>query len=258
MSGRQLQEQLPAPYLPAVSEAWQHADGFVEATLYPQIELSDRLRTIRDIHGFMPTSKTEINGAFGLLPFMETPGGAAKHLNEILLHQKKARTDTPDAAVRSVTREYAGYAAKARADGSNLVYLRQELADLDDASNLKTLQSVGIQTGLPQFVRYYDLSRLANDGTVVVSPFTKRSDGKASALDPYTAPQPTKEMKLHMDKVAATTRVWDARKVVEGMISDQHNRFGFWTARLREARAHTLAAPVATAALQQLKVPIGR
>ncbi len=238
------------------SRGW-FVPGTEVLTDYGSSEVLNRIRVLRGTHGFMPTSEGEANEAYSLLSFISVPGGAAKHLNEILRHQtsdskKQVNTKDPTAAVRSVTSEYAGYAHKARADAFHLSALREELTQLGPDSEFKTLKSAHIQSGIPQFVRYVDLRRLADDGTVAIEPFARRSDGRRGALDPYTIAEPSPHMKQHIEVAAGSVRVWQARKMIGATISEQQHRKTFWVDRLHEARAHIVARPVAANALKAL------
>jgi hypothetical protein len=241
------------------SEAAMPVEGRQQPASAEMLEmpLLERMQAVRGTANFLPTSRGEINEAFALLSFLHEPGKTARHLNEVLRHQQKSRTDDPAAAVRSITREYAGYARKARADCFNLTAMQQELDEYsqNDGSKLRMLKDAGRLTGTAQFVRHRDLSRLAGTGEQgIVSPFQTRSDGKRSALDPYTITEPTDEMTEHIAQELGSVRIWEAQKGIGAMITDQQNRFSFWTDRLREARAHSVALPVANAALQALGV----
>lgn len=224
----------------------------------PAIDVYDRLAVVKDTAGFLPTTRGELTEAMSLLSFQEVPGGAAAHLNEILLHQKRSASVDPQAAVRSVTNQYAGYARKARYDLTALTTLREELEE-STGNPLTSVKEAGAVTGLGQLARYKDITSLAGARDPDKFPFPplyNGADNKRNAFDPYTAAQPDPLARERIVTVARAERLWHGRALVRGAIEDQQARFSFWVDRLQEARQHGAAKPVAAVALQNLGVKV--
>jgi hypothetical protein len=110
--------------------------------------------------------------------------------------------------------------------------------------------------GVSQLVRYYDLRRLAHEGTVAIEPFVRAEDRGRSALDPYTTSRPSKAMQAHLEGMAKIITVGRAKQLTEVATIDQQAREAFWVGRLREARGHKVARPIATTALTRMKIDL--
>ena len=225
---------------------------------YDHPELAGRLAWLRENHGFMPTSQGEANEAYGLAGPKAADGNAASRLAAIEGRQYKKGVDSPEVTVRAVASEYAEYAWKARVDSWQLRTLAEDLTSQDAGRSLRQVDPVG---GVPQLVRYYDLRRLVAEGIVVaeganvLEPFVRRDGGqKRSALDPYTTSTPSKAMRDHLGGMAGTITVGRAQQLLPEAVTDQQERETFWVERLREARTHRVARPIATAALERMKI----
>lgn len=225
----------------------------------PTVGPFERLEDLHAAAGFYATSSRELNEGFSILAFAHRPGGAAKHIAEILSHQNSADTDDPQAAARKVTNEYAKYAHKARADKTALLGLQEEIFDpvINDAR--RSLYNMRAITGLGQFIRFHDLNRLATSKDVGEFPFLPLGNTAKTpdAFDPYTAAQPDKLVRQRIEVIARTIPVWQARNVIGSALEDQQSRFAFWTKALSEIREHVPAVrPVAYAALQSLGIEV--
>ncbi len=113
----------------------------------------ERLRVVRDVAGFYPTTHGELTIATDLKDRLDTVAGCAGYLNGILLHQLNANTEDPEAAVRSVTNQIVGYAGKARADKFFLTELDREMRE-SQTDHRAAMGSAELHSGLGQFVRY--------------------------------------------------------------------------------------------------------
>lgn len=219
---------------------------------------AERLHIMHDVAGFYPTNGDELTRAFAIKDFRETPAGVAGYLNEILHHQMKTpKAEVPAAALRSVVSEMAGYATKARADKTALQTLRQELQASRDTNVLHSLKQVGLATGIGQLVRQLDLRQVASTDDLLPLPFNPlRGTGKSTrtAFDPYTASQPTPEVRQRIDQVMGTFRLWQAREIIAELVDEQSLRFNFWTENINGARRHGAARAVAYNALQRLGI----
>ncbi len=229
------------------------------------LDIPQRLLAVQSAAGFFPTTRRELHEAMTLFDYAHKPAGAAGHLNEILLHQQKAQTHDPTAAVRSVVSEYAAYAKKARNDEAQQRTLREEMGDVS-GNVLRSLGNAvvraGLHTGIGQLVRFHDLRAIAHGSKDVPTGFSpldglgnKRSTGKKEpAADPYTILQPDAIVRSRIDDVLKTTRLWGGRLLVVAAQDDQANRRAFWTERLKESRSHLSARLIADAALENLSV----
>lgn len=213
------------------------------------IGIFDRLDMLRRQAGFLATTRGELNEAFGLLTFIETPGGAGTHLAEIGAHQNAHGAD-PVPAQLSVTREYTGYAGRARYDRSTLVTLQEEIQARETAHPFSTLDPGSLYTGRGQLARYMDLAKLAADKDPSKFPFVPLrgyTKGERNAVDPYTVDRPKPEVAAHIDATLGKIRTGMAPKIVAAAIHDQHNRFTFWKDRLVEIESHQTGAARAAA-----------
>lgn len=234
-------------------------DTVETASAFGSAEVLNRVRTMRDTQGFYPTSEGEANEGFSLLSFLDKPGATAKHLHEIQLRQinaqrKPGSTADPAATIRAITQEYAGYAARARLDLSAIQQMGNELKLIQHVSKFVSLQTAGVESGIAQLTRFLDLRRLADEGVYSIPPFVRRKDGRRSALDPYTRAEPDAATREHLDRAAASVRIWQAEQLLPTLIADQKARKDFWVSRLVEAKQHMLARPVAASALAHLGV----
>jgi hypothetical protein len=222
---------------------------------YARPELARRVTWLQDNHDFLPTSVGETNEAYSIINPATGYHDALTHLERIVGHQAKGIAKAPDDAVRVVTREYAEYAWKARVDGWQLRTLGKDLAERGGHDG-QSLHDADPLNGVSQLIRYYDLSRLAQEGTVAIEPFVRAESRERSALDPYTSSRPTKDMQAHLTGMAKIITVGRAKQLTEVAVTDQQAREAFWVERLREARGHKIARPIATTALARMKIEL--
>jgi len=220
---------------------------------YARPEFARRVTWLQASYDFLPTSVGETNEAYSLMHPDMGYRGADHRLERIAVHQAGTVAQSPDDAVKAVTHEYAEYAWKARVDGWQLRTLSRDLAESGRYDG-QTLHSAGPTNGLTQLIRYYDLRRLAQRGTVAIEPFSRAADGSHSALDPYTTSRPTRAMRAHLDGTAQIMTLGRAKQLTALAAADQQAREAFWVARLREARGHKVAQPIAAAALARMKL----
>ena len=257
--------EVPVSYDPTASveeaKARYERQKMVEADTFAEPEpqavgQAERLHIVHDVAGFYPTNGDELTRAFAIKDFKETPAGVAGYLNEILLHQMKTpKAVVPAAALLSVVSEMAGYATKARADKTALLTLRQELQAARDSNSLNSLKQVGVATGLGQFVRQLDLRQVALTGDISQLPFNPlRGTGasRRTAFDPYTASNPTPDVRRRIDHVVGSVRLWQARVIIAELVDEQSQRFDFWTENIDDARRHGAARAAAYGALTRL------
>ncbi len=208
-----------------------------------------RLDTIQRTVGFLATDQRELNETLSLLAFPEAAGGSARHLNEILLHQQKARNknparvEDPARAVRHVTRDYARYFQSSLLNLTHLRLLNEEVEQTDNPFlNLKEALGPDV-AGFGALVRFIDLQKAAKQGVV---------EGEINPLRNEYTPNPSPEMIEYISKRSQELSIGSIRDVVPLSIQDQEKRGQFWQQRLNESRRHALAQPIATAALAKL------
>ncbi|RTK95094.1 hypothetical protein EKI60_01410 [Candidatus Saccharibacteria bacterium] len=236
-------------------------DALPEPRLMEPDELTtlERMEVMRQDYGFMPTTRDELNAAIGLVGFETTPGGTARHLNEILLHQKRAVTNDPAQAVRSVTAEYDGFARRAQSDHQGLINLQGDVRELMNP-RVSIGEDAGSNSALRQLVRFMDLDAYTlTKGEVWpgFDPLKKaaRVRGKQGArmiVDRYSASEMDEEVETHVRDVLAATTVGQTRVLVDRAVADQARRLDFWVSKLRESRNHGIARPIADRALAHL------
>lgn len=226
----------------------------------PELPLLERLEVMQRDYGFIPTTQDEVNVAIGLVAFQTAPGKTAKHLNEILKHQQGAQTTNPAQAVISVTAEYASFAHGAKGDLTQLSSLRGEVAELMNPK-VSLIEELELATGgLRQLVRHMDLRKyIASKGhetpqfeLLKKATRTRGPGSNRAIIDVYSSLDLDHEVEGHLQEVLTDTKVGTARSLVDMAVLDQTNRLNFWTERLREARAHAVARPIAYKALASL------
>ncbi|MDB5181331.1 MAG: hypothetical protein JWP13_94 [Candidatus Saccharibacteria bacterium] len=235
-------------------------------TAPPAVELQnigpfDRLEILQLDAEFLATSRDELNEAFSLLSFIDTPGGAATHLAEIARHQEKHGADPVKAQIR-VTEEYVAYARKARSNRTSLRTLQEELEDMPEQHPFAHLDETRLYTGKGELVRYMDLRTLAFTKDISAFPFSPLrpyTKGQRGAHDPYTVESPRAEVADRIREVLSSTRTHDAKDLVGEAINEQANRYTFWAERVHEIEAHQARAIslVARRSLHELGFRIG-
>jgi hypothetical protein len=201
----------------------------------------DALPRLED--GFLPTTLPEQTEVLSLQSFIDRPGGAARHLAEVVKHQRKADTDDPQAAARRITRDYINYAQDAKARFYELEALGDELEDANPELILDRVVTA-TQPGVLAFMRYFDLSTLRHTGNI-----------RAVGYDP----QKTKYLPdnggivAHAEMAVESWRVHQVRKRLPEAKQDQANRTGFFLKRLVEVKDHyPILRPIAAEGLDQI------
>ena len=232
--------------------------------LPPKLNAIERSEVMVRTEGFLPTTYQELHEAVGLRSWQEEVGQTGRHLNEILLHQKKADTTDPQQAVRSVVAEYASYAMQSHVDVSLLNDLKDRVSEMmNPKMNLGEELEHSKHTNLAtaRLVRFMDLSQYARDadtGNLGFNPLSyavrlRGSRGGRKIVDRYSVDPIDPYLALRVGAIVASTSVKDARSLVKYAVVDQNNRLTFWTNRLRESRSHALARPIAERALKKLQ-----
>jgi hypothetical protein len=208
------------------------------------LSLQEKLDVLCQVDApFVPQSPRELHEAFSLLSFDPVKhGGAAGHLNEILIHQKRSNADHPENAVISVTREYAGYYTDAE---DYLKYLEQLKEVLDQPinpnlhiSDVDELSKRGrVAKALTRSIFYIDLDDSMSRGKIGDFPWWSSEVGAQKAKNDYIL--------RRMGELSVN----DIRRAAPSVIASESNRGLFWYDRLRESRNHAIAKPIVDAVL---------
>lgn len=187
-----------------------------------------RIDTIEYVEGFLAATKEEQNEAMTLIDEIGRPGGAARHLREVVIHQKKAQTGDPQAALRKLTRNYIGYAGDALRSTHELEALQATLEDVNPELILDRVISAE-QPGLLAFMRDYDLALLRQTG---------RPD--KIGYDPqkveYRLDNPG--IMVFAQLAVESWRVHQVRKRLPEATGHEAKRGQFWLERLDEVKRH--------------------
>jgi hypothetical protein len=236
---------------------------------------------------FLPPTHTEKSEALPLLDYLPQvdvrkgkghPARTAGKLQEVFLHQKKIfsrdyglpREEAQHAAVeavRSIVCGYGDFLLNAIAQHNQLNDLK---STLDGVSPRLTLTEVAgtDHTGIPAFVRYFDLVMLMKSkhpvpGVDILSPIIDRTDerdehGRAKQIhDQYTGPIRPDAVDHRIQDLASTLTVGSIRtskgrgsyNLLDTAIINEVSRRKFWMKRLEESRNHLAARVTASAIL---------
>lgn len=211
----------------------------------PEVRTSfDRLVMVHGELGFTPHSMQELNYATLALDNRDLPGGYARFLNEVLLHQKKSVSKDPTAALRSIVSKVKAFAETTRGDKTMLLQIQEELRESLGVHNF-----IGINT-----VR--SLEDWENQ------PATKRGLGLISRQLAVSEALQKQEM-INLDSVADNdaiqemmehARVFEANDAANGALEQADARFMFWAECLEGAKDHMVVRPMAFQALRSLGV----
>lgn len=205
----------------------------------------ERLDMLDRVQGFLPTSPVEVTEATGLQSFIGKPAGAAKHLNEVAWHQKKAATDDHNRALRSITRSYIGFAVDAQQSRVDLINLQTELVEVLNPQLRLNRVFEPNQRGLLAFMRFFDLATIAD-----------QQSNQALGYDPlevdYNLENPG--IMFYLEQAMEQWRVHPVRKRLPNAITSEASRQQFWTERLEEVREHyPILRPIAEDGLSKLE-----
>lgn len=203
--------------LPFYETGDQQLDRYQRLDMLPRLE-----------GGFLPTSLAEQTDAVGLIAFADHKAGAAKHLHEVLLHQKAANTSDPLRAVRKKVRNWGGYARDARDATHDLEDLHQELREVDNPELRLDRVVQPTQKGLLPFLRFFDLMELRD---------THRPD--KIGYDPQKvqySPENGALTGVFLPMALESWRVHQVRQELPSAIENEAHRSVFWLNRLVEVQ----------------------
>jgi len=203
-----------------------------------------RLSLIQQRDGFFAVSLGEITEALVLGSYGPKGGGAAKHLNDILVHQMKENVniEDPTSTVRSIAREYVNYHETSKKTVEDLTKLLIDVKEIDNP-HLSLEMAIGLNhLGLAGLVRFMDLKRLVSAKTI------KEDEINPLSID-YTD-EPKLETFLYIEGKLKDMNIKSIRNLVPKSLQDQQNRYNFWHQRLVESSWHMSARPIVMEALK--------
>lgn len=212
-----------------------------------QLDRFQRLETLSLMEGgFLPATSTEVTEVMALEAVLHHPGGAAKHLAEVVIHQNKANTTDSMRAARKITRNYISFAQDAHKAEHDLGLLNKAISiDQDINPELKlNLVVEDTQPGLLPLLRFFDLSILRETGRVDKLPY-----------DPQKVEYiPTNGgIMFYLGLAMESWRVQQARKKLPEAITNETNRLDFWTTRLKEVqRSYPVLKQIVTEGLDKI------
>jgi hypothetical protein len=126
-------------------------------------------------------------------------------------------------------------------------YLKNLGEEVEKASDsvkptLSLTEAVGSNAGFGDLVHFIDLRRLAIEQTI--------TEGGIDPLGNKYLTNPTPMVKDYIAESARKLRMKEVRSLMPMSIADQWERASFWKERLVECQRHTLARPIASAALR--------
>ncbi len=195
----------------------------------PTLDRFERLDTLERIEGFMPTSQTEQVETLGLQSVIGSPGGTAKHLAEVIIHQKEAGVEDHGAAARKITRNYIEWALDAKTSVESLALLGHSLEEANPELILDRVVEPS-SPGILEFLRYFDLGLLR-----------ETRDIRKVGYDPQKVAYKKENggIMVFAELAVSTWRVHQVRKRLPDAIDDQNARFIFFAQRLVEVRDHS-------------------
>ncbi len=206
--------------------------------LHEGLDRYQRIEVLGITEGFLPTTKEEQVEAMGLVTFKEKPGGAAKHLAEVAIHQSRADTTDNMRAPRKLTRSYIDWMLDAQQAADDMETLKVELSqDVNPRLALATVVE-STQPGLLPFLRYFDLSLLRQFKKI-----------QAVGYDPQKVSyrQDNPAIMYYLDEAVQSWRVQQVRRQLPEAVNHEVRRQAFWLERLVEVQKHFPALrPVAT------------
>jgi hypothetical protein len=243
----------------------------------PEIpEVVERMRFIRGSEHFLPVTPEETHRAANLL--VDQHAGA-RHIGEVLRHQVKARdtrkaeiteqvgyhdqtilddispTIDPSQGARRVLWTIGQFAIRARSDRTMLMHLSKDATQISngnrsvaeerqDVQDGLTEYPNGFKYGLPELIRFRDLSRVA-DGRKVpeqtkVHQILEDGDGYLIG-DVYTVAPNQDDVVAYLDHEIARLRLMDVRRNIGPAITDQYNRERFWRSILASVEGYQVS-----------------
>lgn len=230
-----------------------HATDMREPIADRPLTIPEKLVSVRENEGFYPVSKLELSSAQELIGAEEEfgPFAVVRHLQEVKWRQQKPhiKAEDPAAAVRSIVRTYGDFYGRARYDATMLQQLAAQLEELLRIDPKQPFSDFIEQSGIPlregpaQFIRYFDLRLIAEQGDIHAAGFDSLAVAAEVSTDPYTN-KPTKEGLARIADRTGTITTLRARDCLGEVVDAEQFRMKYWKTVLRRADTYYLARPV--------------
>jgi len=194
----------------------------------PTLDRFQRIEVLSRVEGFLPATKPEQVEALALESYRDVPGGAAKHISEIVRRQHKNGTEEPIVTGRRVVHDYIGYAKDAQVSGKALTDLADEL-DYANPELILDRVVTAEHPGMVKFLRFFDLSVLRDD----------KGFG-ALGYDPQSFPYNTENrgIMFYVGEAVGRWTVHQVRTHLPDAIESEENRAEFWTWPLQDVEKY--------------------
>lgn len=212
------------------------------------INWQNRLIIMGSEYGFLPTSLGELNRAHMIIPFLDTPGKTAKHLNEVLINRNRDAR-----AVRSVVRTLGEYALDAQERRARLESFRHDTELANPYLRVEVVEEACQHPGLVDALQFHEIKQAAIIGKS--DPLRSKEvvrDGKRHRRTNYELDICNDALISILTDSLQQKEIREVRSLVGNAIDSHAARATFWTQRLQESRSHSVARPVADALLTQL------
>lgn len=194
-----------------------------------QVKIIDKLRTVYEEYGFLPSSQPELTEVWEIRKYRDKPSGVAQYLNRVLHHQMRSDVNSADPknALISKTNQWIQWRNETVGDKNAVEYMRSlaSVGSLDDKDLLRDAQ----------YARGY---RVAQSTDSLVQQLAE-----SSVKRPYSAIERHDINGLSSDELKSI--VWQASLSAEA-------RSTFWLDVLLEARKHAVVRAMAQGAIDEV------
>lgn len=238
-----------------MSKPADQLDDFVDVDDLSKSEKAERLVQVDEFEGFYPHSNDELSRVITMQGNADTDKRALIHLDEVYAHQRKADTESPSDALKSIVRTFETYANNSAVEAGMLGMLKRELIQASDKKkalsfkNVKNMEGWKDQEttkrGLMIVSRYLETKDFAeNDGQDML--------GKNKIIDKAS----NKDERI--TNIINDLRVSTIEDAIDAIITQEAHRYEYWLARLRESAKHYFVRGQAYDAIEKLESKYGR
>lgn len=210
-----------------------------------------RMTILHDDYNFVPTTGQERNVAFVSIPFVKTPGGVGRHLNEVLIHQRSHEVDQPERAIRSVVQSMGLYRDDAISRREALLDTYHKLDYTNPRLDVRQIDDVP-RLGVLSVIQYVDIMNgVRGKDNTPIKGSVMRLDGKkrlVSAYDEATHDEHTVDIMI--DRLDDKS-VLAIRGLVLAAGKSHAARRKFWDKLLVSSQSHAIARPIVRKLLDQ-------
>lgn len=197
----------------------------------------ERYMTVFTEAGFSPKSPRELNLAIGYIENRDKPGGFGKYLNEVLIHQQRAVTDDPQAALRKIVADVRSFAKSVIPDQTMIEEMQSALPDgnftvIGDSSTVSGWKHQSdTKRGLRLIAHEHRLRQHEPDDPTL--DLTPPDDDEIAAM-------------------VGSMQTFEAAKVIKSLTKQHGNRRKFWIEVLKSAQTHMVVKSIVDSALKEL------